>query len=548
MKLQNTPNLQLNNQTRKQQLPNKSEVAFQGAEAFTQFLRFLETNQAWGASAVDVTCMGIPRTTVDFTRGPDAGLETMRREFSSTADDALIGTFGLGAAWALSQGLNNKYDIKAHKMFVSDDMLDLLGETWNKNKGSKTQLHNFLHEIVDSTKGFNPDKTGADSNGWVGINKTKNQVVNTLAEEINKSDKKMSKETRAHLKALLIGETGAEKNFKVEKDGRKIVSSIDGFLDDIYKVSKTFINKKVADTFANGGIKENVFLNSLKKLNRNTAIGGLAIATGIGCSLQPLNIYLTKKKTGKSGFVGVEGREPDNSGGFKLMKLGVAAAACYGIMRTIAKKPVDVLKAVQFKGFTPTIPQFKFVYGLTIVSRLIAARDKNELREASIKDSLGFVNWLILGGFVSKYAALAIEKMPKFKNAGEKFIRYNKNENGESGFSWLTKSSIVTRDEVLHEALQKAGVATIKDGKAMSFKEMMKAAATYAPQARTKIRYINLIQFAGYLWSGLALGFGIPKLNIAITKSIEAKRKAKEALTQKTEPSKTITPSEKNKV
>lgn len=548
MKIQNTPNLKLNSQKSNQTGHNKSEVAFQGAEAFTQFLRFLETNAAWGASAVDVTCMGVPRTTVDFTRGPDAGLETMRREFSSTADDAAIGAFGLGAAYLFSQGMNKEYGVKAHKILASDDMLDMLGETWNKNKDSDKQLHNFLHEIIDSTKGFNPAKEGNDANGWVEIKNNKNSIIEKLQSEIQNGPQKMSKETRAHLKALIIGETGSERNIKVEKGDKKIISSLDGFLDDIYNVSKTFVNEKVAKTFANGGIKENVFLNSLKKLNRNTAIGGLAIATGIGCSLQPLNIYLTKKKTGKSGFVGVEGREPDKSNGFKALKLGVAVAACYGIMRTIAKKPAGVLKAVQFKGITPTIPQFKFVYGLTIVSRLLAARDKNELREASIKDSLGFVNWLILGGFVSKFTALAFEKMPKFKNAGEKFIRYNKNENGASGFSWLTKSSIVTRDEVLHEALQKAGVATIKDGKAMSFKEMMKAAATHAPQARTKIRYINMIQFAGYLWSGLALGFGIPKLNIAITKSIEAKRKAKEALAQKTESIKTVSQTDKNKV
>ena len=42
-------------------------------------------------------------------------------------------------------------------------------------------------------------------------------------------------------------------------------------------------------------------------------------------SIQPINIYLTKKKTGSDGFVGVEGRSKDNSVGFKVLK-GVAGA------------------------------------------------------------------------------------------------------------------------------------------------------------------------------------------------------------------------------
>lgn len=539
MKIQTTPNLQLNSQ--KQNSQNNSKVAFKSAAALNQVLMFLESNAAWGASAVDVTCMGIPRTTVDFTRGPEAGLETARREFSSTAVDASVGALGIGAAYLLSQGLNKEYGIKAHKLLVNDDMLDVLGQTWHNNKSAKNSnehLHNFLHEIINSTSGFNPDKkdaNGCDPKGWVKISdeKTKNKVVDVLSEEINKNGKEISDETRAHLKALLIGETGAEKQFKIEKYEKKIVSSLDSFLDDIYKVSKTFINGKVLKTFTSEKIEKNTFLNRMKKINRNTAIIGLAVTTAIGCSLQPLNIYLTKKKTGKSGFVGVEGREPDKSKGFKFLKVGVAAAACYGIMRTIAKNPLGVLKAVQFKGITPTIPQFKFVYGLTIVSRLIAARDKNELREATIKDSLGFVNWLIIGGFISKLTAMGIEKLPKFKNIGEKFTRYNQlestTEKGRVIPKWLA-CSILTREEVLHDALKnnEKYITRLKSGKAMTFKEMMQEAAEYAPEARTKIRYLNRIQIAGYVWSGLALGFGIPKLNIAITKSIEAKRKLKE--------------------
>lgn len=515
---------------------SKTAVAFTGAEVFTTFLRFLETNQAWGATAVDLGCMGIPRTTVDFTRGPDAGFETMRREFSSTADDALVGAYGLGAAFLLSQALNKEYGIKAHKMFIGDEMLDISNHIWNEKKSSPNQLRDFVTELADGAKGFNPEHAEnhrIDEKGFVGMDKiTKEEFINKLEKEIKDGPEEISKETKNVLKALYAGSTGADSKIKLEKeiDGKtvKSVSSLEDYIKNSYKMGKAFMNENVAKTFETGNASDNVFIKSLKRLNKNTAIIGIGVATAIGCSLQPLNIYLTKKKTGKSGFVGVEGgREPDKSTGFKLLKLAVAAAGGFAIMRSIGK-PSEILGKIQFKGLTPTIAQFKLVYGMTVISRFLAARDKNELRESSIKDSLGFVNWLILGGFVSKLAAAGIEKLPKFKNAGEKFVMYNKNENGKGFFNWLTKSGIITRDEILHSALKKAGISTIKaNGQAMTFTEMMKAAPS---AAKTKVRFAALIQISGYLYSGLVLGMGIPKLNIAITNSIEKKRKAKEAL------------------
>lgn len=528
MKIQQTPNLRINSQ--QNNTPKSSKIAFEGAgDTFAQFLRFLDTNQAWGATAVDLGCMGIPRTTVDFTRGPDAGLETMRREFSSTADDAAIGAFGMGAAWLVSQGLNKKYGIRADKMFISDEMLDILSHTWNEKRNSKQPLEDYLNHLIGEAKAYNPDAIGADDHGYINIdNKTRKSLIEKFTQEIKNGPEKMSKETKAYFKSLITDSTGAQKRYKLEKTiggkSRKAILSVDDLVDNIYKASKTFVKNGVAETFKNGNITENAFIKGLKKLNMRTSIIGLGIATGIGCSLQPLNMYLTKKKTGKSGFVGVEGREPDKSKGFKMLKLGVASAAALGVMRSIGKFS-EILGKVQFKGLTPTIPQFKLVYGMTIMSRLLAARDKNELREASIKDSLGFVNWLILGGFVSKLTASAFEKMDRFKN--DKFIKYNKAEDGASKFNWLTKSDIITRDEVLHSALKKAGVSTIENGKAMSFKRMMEIAKKVAPEARTKVKYLGFIQAAGYIYSGVVLGMGIPKLNIAITKSIQKKHQAK---------------------
>ena len=106
---------------------NKQEnVQFTGlADYATLSLRFLDTNQAWGATAVDLGSMVIPRTAVDMAnRGPAAGMETGRREASGTVNHSLVGVYGTVAGLALAISLNNKYGIKAHKIFVDDETLD----------------------------------------------------------------------------------------------------------------------------------------------------------------------------------------------------------------------------------------------------------------------------------------------------------------------------------------------------------------------------------------------------------------------------------------
>jgi hypothetical protein len=185
-----------------------------------------------------------------------------------------------------------------------------------------------------------------------------------------------------------------------------------------------------------------------------------------------------------------------------------------GAISTITTDPKKLLSKLQFKGMTPTVSQLKLVYGLTIASRLLSARDKDEFRESLTKDTLGFLNLLVLGTMVTKGVARVFDKS---------LINVSK-ENSKNFFKWLTHSSLKTRDEILYTELKNRGVATIRDGKELPFKELLKLADK---STKGKIRALNIAQFAGYLYSGLVLGIGVPKLNIYMTNKSEAKRKAK---------------------
>lgn len=487
-------------------------------------LRFLDTNQAWGANAVDLGSMVIPRTAVDMAnRGPAAGMETGRREASGTINHSLVGVYGTLAGLLLATSLNSKYGIKAHKLFIDDDTLELLGKAWDKQvkAGNANPLDAYLKDVFKNAE----TRVGEE---WKSIPEDKiNDIVKRYSEAIKAQDAPttISKDLKAYAKSVIMGSTGSENSFRLAKNQE--TNSISNILDNIYNASRTFVNKKVSDTFkASSDINSNAFIKALKHMNLRRSMLGIGIASAVGMSIQPLNIYITKKKTGSDGFVGVEGREKDNSKGFKVLKAAAAAIFGTGIIATIGTKGglKGLAKKIQFKGLIPTLDQFKFIYGVTIMSRFAVARDKDELREAIVKDTLGFFNWLILGNFVAKMTANAMD---------QNLLNYSEKEHGKGFFNKILKAPMVTRDEVLHRGLKAAGIDTIENGKALTFKQMLsklndsKVSSAIRKETKGKMRALSIAQVAGYLYSGLVLGVGIPKLNIYMTNKSEAKRKAR---------------------
>lgn len=506
-----------NNQT---QYKNQSNPSFSGGADL--FLRFLDTNQAWGANAVDLCCMVLPRTITDFGRGPDAGVETLRREGMGTANHSLVGAYGTLAGLVLATGINGLYkfgdkDIKANSIFADDETLNLQGQIW-KNTLQK-QPENILHEHLKTVLSKYEALSANENGKWVKIKDADiEKAASILEKEINTDTNKISKEGFANLKATITSSLGVENNLRiVAEEGQKAHTSrytVDSIIENTYKLGKVFNKDTVKQTFMetinkNADIAENAFLKAMKSMNVKRSLIGIGMASAVGISAQPLNMYLTKKKTGKSGFVG--GGEEDKSTGFKIKKSLVALLFGGGVLATIGK-PKELIKNLQFKGFTPTIKQFKFIYGITIMSRFLSSRNDNELRESTIKDTLGFASWLILGNFVQKLVAQSMDKSLIKKD-------------GEGTLKWITNSVLKTRDEVLHAAL---GDKVFKDGKALSFKEMMKALPANSP-AKKQLKILSIAQLAGYAYSALALGVGIPRLNIYITNKLEAKKAAQKA-------------------
>ena len=511
-------------------------------------LRYLATNQAIGANGVDFCFMVTPRTASDtIKRGPAAGLETFRREIMGTVNDSCIGLFGAASGAMIAYGLNKKYGLNVNKLFTAPETLNILAENKSEQiKNNKTQI-DYIKKTLSDVKAYNPTSARADSEGFVKLSeKTIDEAAEFFDKALNNKEldfHNWTKEKTAGSRSVIINkiteDTGAQSRYILESTDKAIKSetNLKSLLNDIYIVSDSFNHDKVKDAFkkqieAGEAVKNNTFVKGVQKFMKSRAGAGFAIASAVGLSVQPINMYLTKLKTGTDGFVGVEGRSKDNSNGFKGLKVLSSAAFFSMILATLNMSPLKFLTSpskfmdkMSFTGKMPTINQLKGVYGVTIISRIFSARDKDELREVLTKDTLGYLSWLVLGDIVNKLVADGLDKT---------VMNYKRGFENANPFKRTFNASLKTRDEILIETLAQNGKETTKQigGKtvAKSFKEMLKDIDTLEPQVKklTKKRMhaLNAAQVAGYLFSGLVLGLGIPNLNIYITNTLDKKRKA----------------------
>ncbi len=491
--------------------------SFKGpATAALAGLRALNNSPAVGACAVDLCSMVIPRTYIEAkSRGPQSGIETFIREMTSNVIHACVGLIGLGSAILLSGKFNNKYSTKAQNIYASGETIQSISEIWKNSNGQRE----FFNTFVNNIEGLN----GTD---WQGISDSaKDNIVNKIVTLAKKTEnlantkgprKKLLAREVKDIKSLITAEvtqnTGAQASFRLKGiNGAKDLSASFGvLLDNVVGVSNSFINKP----------KEKLpqFIEALKKNKTASTLLGMGICAALCMSVQPINRYLTKKRTGSDGFVGVDNNkqsEGNKSQNYKKWKTLAGIVFPLAALRTTGKYS-DLVKNIQFNSKVPTINQFKFLYGLTIGSRLLSSRDGNELRESLIKDTLGFTNWLILGGMVSKLTARVL--------GGKQLINNPVVQNGKKGIKyalkWLTKASVKSFDEVILPKAQDI----IKDGKVKSFSELYKNADS---AVKTQVKKIAGAQIAGYLYSGIVLGVGISKLNIFITKTLNKNKSQK---------------------
>ncbi len=469
----------------------------------TQGLAALSTNPMLNASLVDVFAMGLPRTIVEYKeRNKYAGFEMAFREFTGTFIACFsAGLFGQMINKTMSKRIQPEIKVNENS-WASNNTIDVLNQI---NKSGK----NYSKNLFNSLSGLNRNEEQAwnkinwdkiewyDKEAWNNLkwdnkefegihNKIKSEksIIETFDKLI--SDEKLSKNDSKNLQNILtervINAVGAESNITLKSGDKSITSTVQNILRDSIDMGKNVFS-------ANESEKTIV---KLKKLNKVKTLGALTLSIVLALTNQAINRYITQKRTGSKEFVGnmdYESHIGNNSQTDKKKNLNfnkvLASAGFVAMLAKVMniKNTKDFFKKLEFTGPTTSGNAIKTVYGALILGRFFASKDNTELRETVVRDYLGFLNWLVLGGFVAKGVGNLLDKDRK--------DLFNTSKEGKGVKHWLNDVSLKTHSEI---------------------------AAQGGKDIKKNLRKLNVAHISGLAYSALMLGILLPKLNISMTK------------------------------
>lgn len=510
-------------------LQSKKQTAFTGPldGIITQSLVAIDTNPMANAALVDIFSMVIPRTYVDTKeRNKYAGAETLFRELTGTFIVCLSSGFlAKGIAHIYNKIVNPETKINPNS-WVSNDSLNLFNHSWAKSKNNTGYISNILSNIsgvdgrsisswenIDSKNIEWFDNPKWDKLTWKNTKfnniqarlKDKKEIIKVLSQIIDEDvDSKDAKQILEIIEHRITNSLKVGNSVSVKLDDKTLNASLHNLLRDIYALGKNVFNNKTINIEA--------AINKLTKMNKVKTLGALSIASALGLTNQYINRQITKRRTGSDAFVGevnygmpsplrgegrISARESSarNSGegdskpkeiknklwALKLLASGGIIALAAAVMRI--KNPKDFVKKLEFTSAITSGNAIKTVYTATLVGRFLAAKNETELRESSTRDYLGFLNWLVFGGFVAKGVGNLLDK-------GQNNL-FNIHKNGKGLKHWLNDISLKSHAEV---------------------------ASKGAEFAKRNIWKLNLAHASGLIYSTIALGILLPLLNITVTK------------------------------
>ncbi len=478
----------------------------------TTVLRACDTNEMVNAVGLDVGAMVIPRSYYDTkARNEFAGAETFFREISGT----FINCISAGLFAQIISKIASKHimkDIKTNPAsWYTDTSLEVLQKAWNKTNNTKDYI-NTVFENLSGIDGHNVNQfkninwnniEWIDEKVWDRIQwknekykgiqdklKTKDDFINTFTEFIK--DKNLNKDDKKNVLSIMekrmTNALGANRTNKVEIDGTKWESSLWNILRDMQDMAR--------DIFTEKNITAENAIKKIKKVNSIKAYGAITLACLLGLTNQAINRKITEKRTGKKGFVGdvdfiQKNHENKKDKNLIWKKLG-ASALMVGMVASVmrVKNFKDFLKKLEFTGPITSGNAIKTVYAANITGRFMAADNGTELRESMTRDYLGFLNWLVFGGFAAKGVANLLDRK------GNTLFNYSKEGKGLK--HWLNNMTLKTHNEIASK------------GKEFAKKNMWK---------------INAANASGIAYSAITLGVLLPMLNKKVTEYRAKKEK-----------------------
>ena len=448
----------------------------------------LSNNDMLNASFVDVFAMDTPRTIVETRhRGKQAGIEMGFREYTGTfIAEFSAAVFAILSSKFISKKL--KPDVKVNAgSWITNNGLDVLSDIYNKS--DKTPK-SYVKYALNSMSGI----VGAKTKNFSDINEEQTKpVIEKLTNLITdkSTDKKAYTKILENIQDDIITLLGADNSITMKSGKNEVTSNLTHALRDIVDSGKNIF-------FTETKQNPNEILSKLKAMNKLRIGIAIPLSMAIAITNQKLNRYLTKKRTGIDNFVGENGyennvkdkNEKKKEKGLWAKKLLSAGIFVFMLTRVMGvKKPMDLIKKLEFDGPATSGNAIKTIYGTLILGRIFASKDSTELRETNVRDYLGFLNWLVLGGFVAKGVGQALD--PKQAHL------FNISKQGKGIVHWLKDVSLKSQKEI---------IAT-------------------GGNIKANLAKLNIAQMSGIAYSAIMLGVLLPKLNIWMTRKKGADNK-----------------------
>ncbi len=451
---------------------NEVNPSFNGlADGAIWLVQQCEKQPMINVSVLDLSTAIIPRTIVETKESNGyAGFEAFRRESSGLIVNCLIPSFIVMAVAGLLQRpiMSGFKKSNLINTWANEDAINKIQKYYKDASGidQKEKIYNTFRDQLGSLVGIDGKeiKDFADIlkiqrdvdgkfSGKIGNEKVHNAVTELV--NLTQANKYSSKAFKKAYRDI-VSETLIAENIKFKGDQGFFSNNLESLCEDTVKMVRGVVKENITDS----NILSKYF-SSAKKLVNWKSIGGLGLIIPLAISMQPINRWITHKVSGKKGapiykdfakdseHKELSPKEKQELLVQKFISIGSMLGVC--CLSMFMDRPVWK-NIFQFKGIFPTMDQARIISTATFASRMGASEDRNELREATVRDIATFSSFYFLGDYVAKGIATFLEH--KNKNKGVHLINRLKEAPDKDAnvfkkfWHWAKHTSLKSSDEL----------------------------------------------------------------------------------------------------
>ncbi len=422
------------------------QPAFNGlGDAILRGIQLCEENPMLNVSVLDLSTAIIPRTVIETKESNGyAGMEAFRRESSGLIVNCLLPSFIVMGVAALLQKFGIVKGVKGmSNVWANEESLKTVQKYLSNAAGKGTQ------RLESAMTSFVNDLTGIDGNTKKAFKDfdLKSGIKMAAESAVSDNGKKLFKQGYLDI----AGKTHMTEH--LELNGKVLSKNLKGYLEDFVKVHKAIEKNGVKTT-------EDLskFINKSIKLVNWKSFAGLGVILPLAISMQPLNRWLTARHSGVKGAPIYKdfGKTPEQAEltpkekAALLKQKFISVGSMLGVMLVSMGLKLPSKQMLQFKGIFPTMDQARLISTATFASRMMSSEDKNELREATIRDIATFSSLYFLGDYAAKGVATLIEKIKPDVKLLNRLKDTPKDANVMKKFwHWVKDVSLKSSDEVV---------------------------------------------------------------------------------------------------